>query len=432
MRIFFLYIIGLVTVSSCSYVSSIEDCVSDRPMQGTAVHGTYVPIEEARSVLEDFLASGLPMTRGNVQRVIENSFSIGGLKTKSGEGELPVIHIFNFKDSSGYAIMSGDRRIDPILCVTEKGTLSQDSEVDNPGLALALTELEDYCEMRLSMAEENDTSSVGYEHTFEYDPWENYSTVGSVMNCHWDQYPPFNAACPIIDTVHAVVGCTATAVGQIMYDWGRSTMYRGISFDWTKMHQILYWRSQPSDSSCWTLVQQLLCSLGSTENLDATYGTGSTHVSDLSNVTRTFEHFGYYSGGSYESYDFPTLMAALSDGPALGHGADTMVVTRALGVVLNTTYKSHDWVFDQVLTRRRRGYMYEDGNCVDSFYEYQNLVHINWGWGGRDDGYFANTRFNADEGPVTRTIGTFTYGSDRYYRYNLQMNCSIEPDSPSL
>lgn len=118
-----------------------------------------------------------------------------------------------------------------------------------------------------------------------------------------------------------------------MYYWEKNVTYKNRYWDWTKMRRIVNRYSNPSDSSCWTLVQQFLALLGNPDDLDASYGTGSTVVTDLNNVVRTFEHFGYCSGGSYQNYDFSTLKSALADGPALGHGADSMYVTHALGIV---------------------------------------------------------------------------------------------------
>ena len=61
-----------------------------------------------------------------------------------------------------------------------------------------------------------------------------------------------------------------------------------------------------------------------------------------------------------------------------------------------------------------------------TYYQTRNLVHINWGWGGIDDGYYLSTRFNTNEGPVlTRSVTTTTYGTSGYYQYQLQMNCGI-------
>lgn len=43
------------------------------------------------------------------------------------------IHIFNFQ-GGGYAIMSGDTRVTPMLVLTDKGEIPQDGVIDNPNL----------------------------------------------------------------------------------------------------------------------------------------------------------------------------------------------------------------------------------------------------------------------------------------------------------
>ena len=111
-------------------------------------------------------------------------------------------------------------------------------------------------------------------------------------------------------------------------------------------------------------------------------------------------------------------------GPALGHGHAKKTITSIFGITISTSYsEGHSWVFDEIRINRRIVYRYIEDWLDYTYYQYQPLIHINWGWGGSCDGYFNTNCFNANN-PVTRS-DTTTYGTDDYYQYNLGMNCGI-------
>lgn len=105
-----------------------------------------VSLEEAEnellSILDQLECSN---SRGfdDNRREIGNSFSmtVGERKTREDEGGLKA-HVFNFEDEKGFAIMSGDKRFPSLIALTESGFLEEDSEIDNPGLAIFLENIE--------------------------------------------------------------------------------------------------------------------------------------------------------------------------------------------------------------------------------------------------------------------------------------------------
>lgn len=92
-----------------------------------------IPIERAVLVLEDYLEQKQQITKSDQTiRVISSSFSINpsALGTKSNSN-LPedcetLVHVVNFENGEGFAVLSGDDRISaPIICVTDMGEMSQ-------------------------------------------------------------------------------------------------------------------------------------------------------------------------------------------------------------------------------------------------------------------------------------------------------------------
>ena len=54
------------------------------------------------------------------------------------------------EDNKGFAIMSGDKRVPPLLAITFEGELAPDTEVSNPGLITFLANAENYYKAKIS------------------------------------------------------------------------------------------------------------------------------------------------------------------------------------------------------------------------------------------------------------------------------------------
>ena len=212
-----------------------------------AITTATVTIDEAQNEVLAFINSFDPITRADHSpRKIESYFSLGkhqNTKTNAENENAPFVHVFNFEDNQGYAIAAGDRRVSPIFCVTEKGCISQDSAIENPGLLIALTEIDTYYRLMtnhfiaegdgdmpipthdesLPQLYPDDSLDVNNppEYSYVYGNWEDYSITGTILPCQWEQTDPFNKNCTSSDGRPAYVGCVAIAVGQIMYHWGK-------------------------------------------------------------------------------------------------------------------------------------------------------------------------------------------------------------------
>lgn len=87
-----------------------------------------------------------------------------------------------------------------------------------------------------------------------------------------------------------------------------------------------------------------------------------------------------------------------------------------------TRYKEgHAWVIDGYLNRRRKVEIQENGKVVQSYYQYEQLVHCNYGWNGSKDGYYNNAAFDTNKGPVTRS------GESYNYQFKLETLYDVKP-----
>lgn len=117
-----IYLIALIGVLfSCKF--------DDAPLESQAkpesdVSDYVISLEDAKTELEDILIDLTMFTRSEQsdERIVEYAYSVGApLSTKAEDDIEPYLHIFNFEEDQGFAIMSGDERVAHLLALTFKG-----------------------------------------------------------------------------------------------------------------------------------------------------------------------------------------------------------------------------------------------------------------------------------------------------------------------
>ena len=417
---------------------------------------TFVSQEEAIGALQDFLKAFEPETKSGKHRVIKNVYSMGGpTGTKSLDTvEDPLVYLVNFEDNEGYAVLSGDNRMQPVLVLTDNGNINQNDTITNPSTIAMLSIVDTDYRMAIGspieLADGTILEPIGqdidgrfiYEQddrlidegsgsspvvSYSYSSWREYTRRGTQLGCSWGQSSmPYNYYTYTSDGKKAPAGCVTAAVAQILFFWGHNFTMNGYYFDWGLMHQhtgtIHY-------SPAYSMVGELYLKLGLSNNLDVSYAVDGSSAYD-SNVPRAFVNCGFSSGGSMQSYNFNTIYNVISSRPVYVSGKSIKKVTvkKFLGITISTTtdYEpGHAWVIDQVLTRVRDKNKYENGILTSTSQEYEHLVHCNFGWAGTDNGFYYSGHFDTNAGPETKSTTTTTYGTKYFYQYNLKMNTDI-------
>lgn len=400
---------------------------------------TYISISEARENVDSFLHEFDALTKATNHRYIINQFSRGGFdSTKAEQEKEPLVYVFNFNDNQGYAIASGDSRMPAILCVTENGNLLENDMLDNPGEIAMLSIIDTDYRMAVGLPIENyeglwiSPEEYGYSSPLvtkaqgayhDTSEWETLFTDGNLLSCSWHQHSPFNDSCPTKDGIHKLAGCVSIAVAQVMYYWGLNGTYEDLALDWNQMHLLQTGDETGIPSSTKQMVADLVRSLGKTNNLDVSYELSSSSA-DCDHIKRTFEHFGYSSGGTKKNYSISEVVSALSNGPVIAGGFSHKKVKKVLGITVSTSYSGgHEWVIDQHLVRRQYRYTFDgNNNLIDTEEIRQQLLHCCWGWmNGQSNGYYFAGNFDTNHGLVTRS------DQDYYYQYKLDIHTNIHP-----
>ncbi|RLA76021.1 MAG: hypothetical protein DRG30_03745 [Epsilonproteobacteria bacterium] len=201
----------------------------------------------------------------------------------------------------------------------------------------------------------------------------------------WDQSPYYNAKCPFDSrdvSGHAVVGCTATAMSQIMRYYQSPTWGTG-SFSYVDPTYGTQYADFGSTSYQWSSMPYQLTNNSSSSEIDA--------VAILS----------YHAGVSIET-EYGWSWDGAQGGP--GSAAIPEAVPNALknyfGYIESDIYYRNDnlsgwdgWLQAELSASRPLFYAGFNSNGGHAFvldgYDGSGYYHFNWGWAGSSNGYYS-------------------------------------------
>jgi hypothetical protein len=371
--------------------------------------------------------------------------------------EMPdtVAYVVNFADSAGFTIIAADTRIPvSVLAYVADGTLG--TEVDDPGMAIFLEGLEAYIYESIV---ETELKRIQHDYLIHPDDdwggggngsggnptyttvrtvvglWETTSAVYPLSPVEWNQDPsPFNdlvkhKGCSAIPPT-APAGCVAVATAHIMSYWEHPASIDGYNFDWNTLNQYTgltsylnsvngsnykTWLGYMSSSTLVTpqfvqnQVARLMERIGVKVGMSYSCNSSGASSNDAISYLKNIGYNSIYTGAV--DYSYNTVITALNIGwPVYAKGYSKKIAHKFLGITIYYTYEGgHAWVIDGYLNRRRYVQkIYETWNSstgalvsttTTGYYDYWQMLHNNWGWGGFRNGYFTQGSFNASQDP---------------------------------
>lgn len=316
-----------------------------------------------------------------------------GIETKSAEqvvkrvaargvavdSSVNPVYIFNKNDEHGFVIVSGSKQCQPVLAYSNRNAFTLENIPPN---------LEEWLSQMMSCISEFQRS--GDTDAPEHPKWAAFRSSYSVSSstpviqyetAEWSQDSPYNDLCPTINGEKCLTGCTATALAILMryykhplYGHGYTDSYEyvnekggRVTIDSESLNERFNWDQMPlKNPTSWTQenkksVSRLiyLCAL-------------MCQVEFGIDVSIGYIDIGHKS--LHENLDY--------DKSSLFH--------------LRVWYTEEQWQeiicknlkdIGPLLYSARSG---EDGHSfVIDGYDSDSMYHINWGWGGNSNGYFA-------------------------------------------
>ena len=387
-----------------------------------------------------------------------------GLKSSNSSYDSLALYVFNYsngqQDSLGYALIAGDDRLSSVLCCSNKGVLND--TVSNPGLAIFLSHIPDFVDKKIK--EESSKSDSIYNQAItklnnelpdslkisnsglKSSSWlswkiENYSVgnwqviiqYGPMSSVTWDQGWPYNTSLSPIycngSNRQPWTGCVATAIAQIMAYHRHPSTIQGISFNWAEM--VAWPNAWQLSTNGRTQVATLMQLIG--QGVSMSYGCDGSS-SNIDKANSWYNNNGYNTDG-VQGYNLSTIIGSLSSSRPIQIRGCAIKTTTTYGWWIfsytNTSYsEGHAWVIDGYIKRQRKIcynlVLYSGSRKVSSqpvsYYQYDEYVRCNYGWGGLDNGYYLSGVFDTNAGSTALKSGT-----SGYYQYDIKILPNIRP-----
>jgi len=316
----------------------------------------------AESVTQnEALAKASQFMPGRVFSIMQTPAS----KNKETASNKIPYYVFNAQGNAGFVIVSGDDRAKPILGYSETGAIDGNNLPENVSWWL------DYYAEAIAALQDSEIEPVVRTETARKE-------IKPLIKTKWDQSAPYWDQC-VFSGVQCLTGCVATATAQVMnyYQYPSSApaisayscdysipALSGATLSWSNMCNS-YSGSETSAQKKAVATLMRYCG----QALLMSYGKNSSSAATAYVPLALIKYFKYnksthaiyrdgYDANGWESAVYNELEA---NNPVIyaGHGQNS---------------GGHSFVTDG----------YKDG-----------LFHVNWGWGGANNGYFALTVMDA-------------------------------------
>ncbi len=356
-----IFALGLL-FSSCSKDENVISSDLVQSIQETA--GFKVSPEQAVDRLKHFIDAGL--TKASKEIHVKNIEALTKEKcdTKAALLEnIPdtLMYIVNLADEQGFALMSADKRTEPIFALIDSGNFSlkeRDSTI-NPGFEMFLNMTESYITSKII-----ETKTVSGNGDAD---WTLTKSTRPKLDYLWDQWDPYNMYTPLENGKHTPVGCVATALGMVTAHFKKSFTINGYNLDLSG--QIYTTSDLLANSEKASIVARLLSEIGDKVSMRYFLSGSYAYTNDAEAYLKDVSGIQYVTG--FRDYGSNIAVENLYNCLRSKSGLVVIRGTKSDNSV------GHMWVMDGVQSYSST----HDSKTLD-------LFHCNWGWGGFQDGYY--------------------------------------------
>lgn len=331
-----------------------------------------------------------------------------------------LLYVVNFANEQGFAVIAANKMIEPLLAITEAGTYGEADDYDIPGFNL-------WMENAVNYVSEIEASSIiigtptfptdSLDRLLQVKEWDEIirsSFVDAQLPCNWGQgngntTNMSSSHCEGYLFENGLCGCATTAIAQVcalfsfpaalyerypnsgpiyQFDWQLMRKHR-IAIETTASNgQILIGAMCHEDSSekiaAHTMVAQLCRIIGNYGHATEKVGATSMSATDMKGVAKSI------FGSAHVSNDWENLEITMP--------CSSNSVYLVIGESQYEGESAHAWVCDG---SRQTTYMHYLATRFDDYHDWEIksselrnscLHHYNWGWDGRNNGWFGDVR----------------------------------------
>lgn len=364
-----------------------------------AAQAGTVSIETAKNVARNFYSKSVFNNTGDASNFVL-AF------TQKADDSIALFYVFNVSPGPGFVIVSATDNVAPVLGYSAESPFVD--QMPDIGLKTWVKAVSRHIHKNIVFNVSATSATVqkwsqlqqstgGRNNRLALSPngLRSGGTVGPLVATTWNQSPYYNMLCPY-DNAHSgrsVTGCVATAMAQIMKYWaypvqglGTFTYIDSISHGFNNNIGTLSanfgattynWAQMPLNVTATdTAVALLMYQCGVSVGMD--FGANGSYSSIYSGLTNpsalnSFKH--------YFSYDTVTIQCV---------GATAYTAGAWLNLIKNELNHRRPVLYSGVDTGVNGGHAW-----VCDGYDANDMLHMNWGWGGYANGHYLVTNLNA-------------------------------------
>lgn len=324
----------------------------------------------------------------------------GSMRLETAPVDADRIYAFNM-EGGGYVIASADSRTLPVLGYSTTGSIDWNHMPDN-----MRSWLKHYDDAIATLGSSRDFKDGDAIATMSANRVER-TAIEPLIKTHWDQgepywndTPKYKGANPDYQNQQCLTGCMATAMAQVMnyWQWPKTVPdglpsydynepYNGITRTWhigALPPMWFDWDNMADNYSNYDPETGKSIRLETTEAQDRAVSRLMRYCGQSTKMRYGTDQQG---SSSYTSY---TIKGLVND---FDYKAAQLVNRRPFGI--------DEWegiIYGELAAGRPMiyaGYSDKSGHAfVCDGYDAGGMFHINWGWGGQDDGYFSLSVLN--------------------------------------
>jgi hypothetical protein len=396
-------IITLITIATLIFFA-FSSCKreNDLTIKNDSTQSYSVKASQVKEIAEHFSffsnrKSNSSLSGNNKSATVKRIKELKAILTTKNDTALFIVNYEN----AGFIIVSGDKRLQPILAYSPTGSFPIDFSLCPPAAIEWLTFKKNQIErFKISKKINDPVTEANWNNLITpqvIDPIDPPPTCsdeqlnyGPLLYTSWGQGMYYNEYIPgLSECTHATVGCVSVAMAQIM-------KYYNYPID--NIHNF-YWNIMPPNLNVWNNgiyeVARLMKCIN--DSLAPVYGceqTLASHAKIVPLLTNGFD----FSTATNASYDFNTVKnEILANRPVMLIGGES---------------ERHVWICDGYVYSKYC--VYYNGNWV-GINEFHYL-HMNWGWAGECDGLYSPDNFNPLEVTILGNIQhDFNYEKEMIY-----------------
>lgn len=363
-----------------------------------------------------------PRTFSQAKAIAERKAALLGIKIdKKAAAKAPSMnggtttavspyYVFPFGENKGFAIVSGDDDMPEIVGYADHGTY----DANNMPAAMAAF-LNNYRATIEAMKQGNASAikNIAEAKALRANNTRATTAVSPLLgDIKWNQSEPYNNMCPKYDGTNlSATGCVATAMAQVMMYWKYPKELKADINEYeTSTHKLTIAGETKGQKYDW-------------DNMLPTYTNNNYTQTQADAVAKLMLHCGKAVEMDYGE-ESGAIVTPGRLAKYFGYDSDLMLD------LMRSCFTLAEWtaIIDKEL-QAKRPILYS-GRTTNGGHQFvcdgsdgNGLYHINWGWGGYQDGYFDITILNPGQGGIG--AGNVTDG----YNRGCDMIIGIQPDN---